>query len=286
MPDHITKHYNAHRPRQSDQMLPIRIYHNFVKSVLIHRAYDHLSAPERDARPSYRVLDLCSGNGGDIGKHKHQNISYYLGIDVAGEACRRATDRLSESGLNGDVLSLNAFTVTCGAMLENMRPFDLCSCQFALHYCLSDERTARTAIQNVSLALKPGGVFIGTIPDGEHLDNARKLLGTRFGDKYHTVKFTSDSPASPASSASSPVTFGDAYLFSLRGAVDDLEEYVIRKDTLVPLCSECDLELLSWTPFTKYGRHDDPALWQTMGVTEAGAKMTRFYTSFMFVKRG
>ena len=270
-PSDIARHYDKSRPRKRDEMLPIRIYHNYVKSVLIGRAFESISVPRGGAR----VLDLCSGNGGDIGKFKHHGVSYYLGIDLASEAVRRASDRLHESGLNGDNLALNAFSVTCGSMLENMQDFDVCNCQFALHYAFETERTARTCIQNVSLALRPGGVFIGTIPDVQYLTDARSKLGCRFGDKYHSVKFSS----------STHTIFGDAYEFSLRGAVDGLVEYVVSKETLVKLCAECDLELVDWKPFTRYRIEDNSELWYAMGVCANGCKLAHVYTSFMFKRK-
>jgi mRNA (guanine-N7-)-methyltransferase len=37
--------------------------------------------------------------------------------------------------------------------------------QFALHYSWSTEARARQALANVSALLRPGGTFIGTMPD-------------------------------------------------------------------------------------------------------------------------
>lgn len=37
--------------------------------------------------------------------------------------------------------------------------------QFALHYSWSTEARARQALSNVSALLRPGGIFIGTMPD-------------------------------------------------------------------------------------------------------------------------
>lgn len=39
------------------------------------------------------------------------------------------------------------------------------SVQFALHYSWSTEARARRALANISALLRPGGVFIGTMPD-------------------------------------------------------------------------------------------------------------------------
>jgi len=37
--------------------------------------------------------------------------------------------------------------------------------QFALHYSWSTEARARRALANISTLLRPGGTFIGTMPD-------------------------------------------------------------------------------------------------------------------------
>ncbi|KAH0638841.1 hypothetical protein KY285_035427 [Solanum tuberosum] len=39
------------------------------------------------------------------------------------------------------------------------------SCQFAMHYSWSTEARARRALANISALLRPGGIFIGTMPD-------------------------------------------------------------------------------------------------------------------------
>lgn len=46
---------------------------------------------------------------------------------------------------------------------------DLVSCQFAFHYCFESLEQAECMIKNASECLKPGGHFIGTIPDAYDL---------------------------------------------------------------------------------------------------------------------
>lgn len=43
--------------------------------------------------------------------------------------------------------------------------------QFALHYSWSTEARARRALANVSALLRPGGTFIGTMPDADVIIN-------------------------------------------------------------------------------------------------------------------
>jgi mRNA (guanine-N7-)-methyltransferase len=42
---------------------------------------------------------------------------------------------------------------------------DLYVFQFAMHYSWSTEARARQALANISALLRPGGTFIGTMPD-------------------------------------------------------------------------------------------------------------------------
>ena len=49
------------------------------------------------------------------------------------------------------------------------RPFDVVSMQFCMHYAFESETKARTMLRNVSTWLRPGGIYIGTIPDAKML---------------------------------------------------------------------------------------------------------------------
>jgi SAM-dependent methyltransferase len=49
------------------------------------------------------------------------------------------------------------------------QPFDVVSMQFCMHYAFENVQKARCMLENVSRWLRPGGVFIGTIPNAEQL---------------------------------------------------------------------------------------------------------------------
>jgi len=42
---------------------------------------------------------------------------------------------------------------------------DLVSCQFSFHYCFESLPQAEVMLRNAAECLRPGGYFIGTIPD-------------------------------------------------------------------------------------------------------------------------
>lgn len=266
-------HYDKFRPRKKDDVLPIRNFHNFVKAVLIRGAYEQIL---RKHSEPIRFLDFCCGNGGDITKVQHIPQVRYFGIDISKGAVARASERLESIAVDGDVCELNAFSVTCGSMLERMASFHVVSCQFALHYAFSDERTARTAVQNVAVSLKPGGLFIGTIPDAEHLCRSRDALGKRFGDHFYRVKFAKKVPPGGG--------FGDAYEFTFNNAVEQLTEYVVYKSELTRLCEECGMTLVAWRQFETYNQGDDPHLWGIMN--PAFHDVSRLYTTFVFEATG
>lgn len=49
------------------------------------------------------------------------------------------------------------------------RPFDVVSMQFCMHYAFESEKKARCMLRNVAEHLRPGGTFIGTIPNATQL---------------------------------------------------------------------------------------------------------------------
>jgi mRNA (guanine-N7-)-methyltransferase len=247
----VSVHYNEHRTRKQvpDDLIGIRNFHNFVKSILISEAC-------KITLPHSRYLDMCCGNGGDISKLVHNNIDEYFGMDIANVAVERALQKKSEqSYVKGDIIHFNAFSSTAGNMLENMKQFDIVSCQFAIHYAFSDERTARTFIQNVAFALRVDGSFIITVPDCEFLRKSKKVLGKRFGNQYYSVNFKSLDDFED---------FGSAYDFTFKGSVDNLTEYIVKPEVLIKLCQDCGMELVETKNFLEYKEHENSPLWNRM----------------------
>jgi len=50
-----------------------------------------------------------------------------------------------------------------------VQPFDVVSMQFCMHYAFETLQKARCMLDNVTKHLRPGGVFIGTIPNADLL---------------------------------------------------------------------------------------------------------------------
>ena len=263
----VSAHYNRHRKRNetSKEMIGIRNFHNFVKARLISEACSATI-------PHARYLDLCCGNGGDITKLRHNNIKEYIGMDIASQALKRASQKLSnQSQIEGDFILFNAFSSMAGQMLKEMRSFDIVSCQFAIHYAFLDEQTARTFVQNIASSLRVGGSFILTVPDYDHLNKSKKLLGEKFGDEIYSVKFASSEDLKD---------FGSAYEFTFKGSVENLTEYVVKPEVLISLCNEVGMQLVDSKNFSEYVVHRGDSLWNRMAATYN--EVSRIYRTYRF----
>jgi len=96
--------------------------------------------------------------------------------------------------------------------------FDLVSCQFALHYSFESEEKANGLLKNVSCRLKPGGYFIGTIPNTEKL-REKMLRKEDIGNSYYKVEYDRERTEFDE--------FGCSYTFTLNDAVEEVPEFAV-----------------------------------------------------------
>lgn len=230
----IRSHYNIERRRDNGDVHGVRGAHNFAKDALI-----------KSCSSVKRVLDLCSGNGGDMGKFHRSGTCEYFGVDIADEAVTRSAERLSRlrPPMAGDVLCMDTLSPQFLAYCKQVKKFDTVSCQFALHYAFGTEQDAHHIISCVHTVLKNDGCFICTIPDAEQLLKRRNVYGKKFGDRFFNIVFDAFNP---------DAEFGNSYTFTLKGAVDSLKEYIIYKDTLVRIAQQYGLKLELWKNMYEY----------------------------------
>ncbi|RYR70172.1 hypothetical protein Ahy_A03g016681 isoform A [Arachis hypogaea] len=256
----VADHYSARsnqtlEEREASPIIHLKKLNNWIKSVLIQ-----LYTRRGDA-----VLDLACGKGGDLIKWDKAKIGYYVGIDIAEGSIKDCRTRY-----NGDadhhqrrkkfsfparLLCGDCYEIRLDKVLADDAPFDICSCQFALHYSWSTEARARRALANVSALLRPGGIFIGTMPDAnviikklrqgcwcptnlsaitvltEGLAFGNSVYWIRFDEEFSDKKFKSSSP------------FGIKYTFHLEDAVD-CPEWIVPFQVFQKLAEEYDFELV------------------------------------------
>lgn len=235
----VAEHYNKRRDvgvvaREESPIIPLRRFNNWIKSALIM-----LHTPQN---AQIRVLDLGGGKGGDLRKWDRQRPMQLVLVDIAQMSVEAARQRYEQMHARW---SAHFFTFDCFAEpLDAHMPqdlldplFDAVSLQFCLHYGWDSEEHARQMIENVARWMRPGGVFLGTIPDAETLYGRLHALPgddeVTFGNDIYRVEFTQRDPP--------PGGFGHTYRFWLLDAVDDVPEHVVDWDTLVDLCAQCGL---------------------------------------------
>ncbi|RDX63693.1 mRNA cap guanine-N7 methyltransferase 1, partial [Mucuna pruriens] len=225
----VADHYSARsnqtlEEREASPIIHLKKLNNWIKSVLIQ-----LYARRGDA-----VLDLACGKGGDLIKWDKAKVGYYVGIDIAEGSIKDCRTRY-----NGDadhhqrrkkftfparLICGDCYEVRLDKVLADDAPFDICSCQFALHYSWSTEARARQALANVSALLRPGGIFIGTMPDAHVIiKKLREAEGLTFGNSVYWVRFDEE--------------------FSDKDAVD-CPEWIVPFHTFKSLAEEYDFELV------------------------------------------
>ncbi|KAK5772543.1 hypothetical protein F383_20413 [Gossypium arboreum] len=242
----VADHYSARtnqtlEEREASPIIHLKKLNNWIKSVLIQ-----LYARRGDA-----VLDLACGKGGDLIKWDKAKVGYYVGIDIAEgsiEDCRTRYNgdadhhqRRKKFTFPVRLICGDCFEVRLDRVLADDAPFDICSCQFAMHYSWSTEARARRALANVSALLRPGGTFIGTMPDANVIvKKLREAEGLAFGNSVYWIRFDEEFTDKKFKSSS---PFGIKYKFHLEDAVD-CPEWIVPFHVFKSLAEEYDLELV------------------------------------------
>jgi SAM-dependent methyltransferase len=163
------------------------------------------------------IMNLGCSRGQDMYKDKYCKPSAVIYVDVS-ERCLFETERrwkknkypfpatfvqadfcspdfLKNRDLviyqeNGDRKRGEQRTPTVGTIVSTGNASDMVdaiSCQFACHYAFYSEDSARQFIDNIYQTLKPGGMFIGTAPQGEQI--IKVLNKVKDGSKYDSGKY-------------------------------------------------------------------------------------------------
>lgn len=110
-----------------------------------------------------------------------------------------------------------------------------------MHYSWSTEARARRALANVSALLRPGGIFIGTMPDGNVIvKKLREVDGMTFGNSVYWIRFDEEFENKKFKSSN---PFGIKYKFHLEDAVD-CPEWIVPFHVFKSMAEEYDLELI------------------------------------------
>jgi SAM-dependent methyltransferase len=234
----------------------IRRWNNLIKRHLIDNVL-------RYRIHGLKVLDLCCGRGGDMGKIlQYKCVKRYRGIDISDGAIREAIQRSSVHNQHGTVLDFfvadvlqatpwNKFSVLERDATPNdpiyhvlnlneLTPwnthhhFSLINTQYALHYMCKTKKNLMAFLKRVADSLDPGpfGAWIGTVPSAMRIQQA--INGT--------YSLPSTCTITPSTRWRGNGRLGDPYIFYLEGCVPRVEEFLLPKEVFIDLASKCGLE--------------------------------------------
>nr|CAD7460200.1 unnamed protein product [Timema tahoe] len=259
----VAEHYNTLQEkgleeRSKSRIFYLRNFNNWIKSMLINEYLRKAGEGHFHGQP-LRVLDMGCGKGGDLLKWRRGSITHLICADLAETSVEQCQTRYND--LKGrsrherafaPVFSAEFITADCTKVRLREKykdvtlQLDLVSCQFVFHYSFESLPQAECMLRNASETLRPGGFFIGTIPDAcEIVSRAKKAGGRSFGNNLYRVEFEHD-----------PCTrrmplFGAKYGFHLEGVVD-CPEFLVHFPTLERLAEKFGLELVFKKSFKDY----------------------------------
>lgn len=230
-------------------MLQLRDYNNFIKWLMIFEY----------SRPYQIALDMACGKGGDLEKWRRAGIDGLIGVDIADISIENAKERynsLASKSYWVDFIVGNCFGESFETLLHaNALPVDVVSCQFALHYAFDSKERLATTLSNVSMALKPGGKFFGTVPSSYYLEEKLAQAETQWGNNIFNIRFDEETVKKFRANGNKFTELtGNKYNFYLSEAVDDVPEYVIPFDMFVKEAENYNLRLLHKASFMEYFR--------------------------------
>jgi mRNA (guanine-N7-)-methyltransferase len=146
-------------------------------------------------KPGDSVIDFGCGRGIDVSKWDRAGVAQYVAVDGSPDALGEARARwagLPKRAAGSAGAGVGALLPPPQAEFLRMDPcadlidpcdcparFDVATClegAATTHRCCCDEPTARLFLANVASRLKPGGVFIGIVPDAAEIFRAASKL--------------------------------------------------------------------------------------------------------------
>lgn len=266
-----SSHYDVMALVPTRDRSALQKFHNTAKRALI----------EAFATNAKTLLDLACGRGGDIHKWASLGIRQVLGLDVSPESVAEARARYN-ARLDANKCP-HVYTFQHADLCSVWDPpcqFDVVTCMFALHYFFRSEDTAHTFLRTVARALKPGGHFIGIVPDGLCI-NERIKHGPYDNGMMQVVALWHGPPA----------CFGSAYTCAIHGTVTEgsvVPEFLVYDDVLTKVAAMHGLRpvAISHALFSGRATGSEQQAFHRLVPPYDGplAEATSIYAAFAFVK--
>ncbi|XP_014204121.1 mRNA cap guanine-N7 methyltransferase [Copidosoma floridanum] len=254
--DVVASHYNTLEEkglyaRNESRIVTMRNFNNWIKSMIINEYLEKVKEKKNYGDP-VRVLDMCCGKGGDLLKWNKSKINYLICADIAEVSVEQCSERFKTMSSKREPVNFkaefHAYDCSKVRLREKYKDpsmqLDLVSCQFAFHYSFESLPQAECMMKNASESLKPGGYFIGTIPNAyELVSRWQKSDDNKFGNDIYSIEFQCDKDKPPL--------FGAKYNFHLEGVVD-CPEFLVYLPMFRKLALKYGLEMIFFDKFEDY----------------------------------
>lgn len=239
----------------------VRWYHNRVKERMLEEAVR--IAPRRVAP---KLLDLACGPGSDMLKWKRLGLTDVLALDASEGAIVEARKRYAGLGQGRGVCYRFVIANVCDRLhrYAGTERWSIVTCNMALHYMMRDEEKFGLFMDAVAGALEVGGVFAGTLMNG---DRVERLVGP-------SGEYESGLMAIARRGEEVGVSMTGTYYFEDGPS----REVLVRPERVIEAALARGLRLVRWTNFPEYV--DVPA-----GYPPEAADVSGLYDVFMFCKR-
>lgn len=138
----------------------MRKFHNNIKRSLYNKY----------TKSGDNLLDLACGKGGDLNKWVMNNLNSVSGYDISTESIEESQRRYKDS-YNDKIQFSSHVRDLSTCIISGNKTFDVVSSMFAFHYFFENENTFEIIMTSIKQNLKLGGYFIGTLFDGDTINN-------------------------------------------------------------------------------------------------------------------
>ncbi|KAG2364488.1 mRNA capping enzyme-domain-containing protein [Suillus spraguei] len=305
----VVDHYNLRpevgvKQRKESPIIGLKNFNNWVKSVLITQfGHPALAAagPAKNTEKSsiWAVAKVATSSNGERPEFERcwllvrcfalvsaaRSDLHSIDIaDVSVEQARQRWETMRPRRFDATFAALDCYTeplTKAFSPQQLAQPFDVVSMQFCMHYAFETAQKARCMLKNVSEWLRPGGIFLGTIPNADQLLARLDQLPAdsedlSFGNSVYKIRFEE---------RTSRPLFGHRYYFYLRDAVENVPEYIVEWDNFVQMAAQYRLHPVFKKEFHEVfeenREHEDfKQLMVRMNVCDAtGATHTHYLTT-------
>lgn len=237
--------YQTEKERSQSYFYELRRYHNSIKRQLYDTYTKNID----------NLLELAVGKAGDLNKWSSNKIKHVVGYDIDLNSIEEGKRRVKSN--KGYTPKVELYTNDLSKNVINSTvPFDVVSSQFAFHYFFESEETFNTIIDSIKLNLKPGGIFMGTMFDGDSLLHLKVpesdiIELSDQGEVRFKLNFLGKSYQK--SDDVVPV-FGNKLSVFIKDTVLDepMDEYIVKFDSFVKLMKSNGFELIDSKMFESF----------------------------------